>query len=200
MPRPRFSRGDHVVWRIIWYARVWWALPVTVVEDDEVVILYVAPGTPFHGNVEGEQPRLPPDWMLVERTWSEQPVLQLTRPAERHSVWAVWRGLGEELAYWYVNLQEPLRRTHLGFDTRDNMLDIIVEPDLSAWRWKDEDHVAAAVQCGVLSAAEADAVRREGERVIKLLEAGTPPFDPGWAAWEPDPSWAVPALPRGWDE
>lgn len=199
-PMLRFSRGDQVVWRITWHGRLWWALPVTVVEDDELVVLYVAPRTPFQANVEGEQPRLPPDWELIGRTWSEKPVLQLTKPAERHAVWAVWRGVGEELAYWYINLQEPLRRTQLGFDTRDNMLDIVVEPDLSAWQWKDEDHLAEAVQNGVLSTADAEAVRREGERVIQLIEAGTPPFDPEWGAWQPDAAWPIPALRPGWDE
>jgi hypothetical protein len=199
MRRAHFSPGEQVVWRIIWYARVWWALPVTVVEDDELVALYVMPSTPFRGNVEGEQPRFPPNWLLIEREWSERPVLQLTKPAEHYSVWAVWRGVGKELAYWYVNLQEPLRRTSLGFDTRDNMLDIVVEPDLSEWQWKDEDHLAEAVQRGVLSMADADAVRRQGERVIELIEGGRPPFDPEWAAWKPDPSWPVPALRPGWN-
>jgi Protein of unknown function (DUF402) len=200
MPRPRFSRGDGVVWRIIWYGRVWWALPVTVIEDGELVVLYIAPRTPFKANVEGEQPRLPPDWRLVDRTWSEKPVLQLTKPAEAHSVWALWRGAGDDLAYWYINLQEPLRRTPVGFDTRDNMLDIVVEPDLSSWRWKDEDHLAEAVENGVFSPTEVDAIRREGERVIGLIEADTPPFDPEWATWRPDPAWPVPTLRRGWNE
>jgi hypothetical protein len=56
------------------------------------------------------------------------------------------------------------------------------------------------VQNGVLSTADAEAVRREGERVIQLIEAGTPPFDPEWGAWQPDAAWPIPALRPGWDE
>lgn len=197
----RFSPGAPVVWRIIWHGRVWWALPVTVVDDSELVVLYIAPGTSFKtGEVFEGDPRLPTNWRLIDTTWGERPVLQVTRPGDTHSVWAVWQEAGGELAYWYVNLQEPLRRTPIGFDTRDNMLDIVVEPDLSAWRWKDEDDVTEAVRIGLLSGQEADAIRREGERVIGLIEDGTPPFDAGWATRRPDPAWSVPTLPEGWDE
>jgi predicted RNA-binding protein associated with RNAse of E/G family len=79
------------------------------------------------------------------------------------------------------------------------MLDVVVEPDLSRWRWKDEDHLAEAVEDGVFSPAEGKAIRREGERVIGLIEAGTPPFDAHWAAWRPDPAWPIPTLPAGWE-
>jgi hypothetical protein len=33
-----------------------------------------------------------------------------------------------------------LRRTRLGFDTRDQALDVVVEPD-GTWQWKDEDQL-----------------------------------------------------------
>ena len=110
----------------------------------------------------------------------------------------MWGENGRELAHWYINLQEPLRRTQIGFDTRDNMLDIVVAPDLSAWRWKDEADVANAVEAGILSGDEAAEIRREGERVIELIERGTPPFDPAWATWRPDRAWAFPELVPGW--
>jgi uncharacterized protein DUF402 len=200
MTDSRFSTGEAVVWRIVWHGRVWWAVPVTVVEDGEIVALYVAPGTLFKaGQVLGGDPRLPTEWRLVDRVW-ENHVLQLTRPGEAHSVWALRPSATEQLAYWYVNLQDPLTRTSIGFDTRDNMLDVVVEPDLSAWRWKDERDVEAAVRTGLLSRREAGAVRREGERVVGLIEAGTPPFDPGWATWRPDSRWRVPTLRPGWSE
>jgi len=200
MTASRFSEGDGVVWRIIWHGRVWWALPVTVVEDGELVALYVAPGTSFKaGEVLDGDPRLPTDWRLVDRVW-ENHVLQLTKPGEAHSVWALRAPADDELAYWYVNLQEPLRRTPTGFDTRDNMLDIIVAPDLSAWRWKDERDLAEAVRIGLLTEQEAHAIRREGERLIGLIERGTPPFDTSWATWQPSPSWPVPTLRPGWNE
>jgi hypothetical protein len=32
-----------------------------------------------------------------------------------------------------VNVQELLRRTPFGFDTADNVLDVVIAPDLSSW-------------------------------------------------------------------
>lgn len=78
------------------------------------------------------------------------------------------------------------------------MLDIVIEPDFSAWRWKDEEDLADAVEKDLLSSG-ADAIRAEGERVIALIKSGKPPFDRAWSAWRP-PDWPVPKLPVGWDE
>ena len=94
-----------------------------------------------------------------------------------------------------MNLQEPLRRSRLGFDTRDQVLDIVVEPDLS-WRWKDEDELAHAVERRVFSSGEAGAIRAEGERVVRRLPELVPT---GWENWQPDPGWDLPALPADWD-
>lgn len=127
-------------------------------------------------------------------------MLQLSRPGAAHSIHAWWADGSDDLAGWYVNLQQPLRRTRLGFDTRDDLLDIVVEPDLSSWYWKDEDDLAEAERIGLLSAEEAAAIHAEGERVIGLIDKGTPPFDPAWADWRPDPAWRVPELPAGWDQ
>ena len=54
---------------------------------------------------------------------------------------------------WYVNLEEPLRRTAIGFDTLDHELDVIVELD-GSWRWKDEDDLAEAIRRGVIPAED----------------------------------------------
>jgi hypothetical protein len=35
---------------------------------------------------------------------------------------------------WYVNLEQPQRRSRLGFDFEDRLLDVFVEPD-GRWRW-----------------------------------------------------------------
>jgi hypothetical protein len=195
----RFAKGDVITWRIIWFGRVWWALPVTVVKDSDTIALYVAPGTPYKAGGVGENPGLPPTWQLTDRIWDDHPVLQLSHAGEAHSIWAIWASEGGELAAWYVNLQEPLRRTTIGFDTRDNMLDVVVEPDLTTWSWKDEADLDDGVRTGLLSAAKAGEVRREGERVIDLIEAGKPPFDPRWASWLPAFGPAAPELCPGWE-
>ena len=69
----------------------------------------------------------------------------LAIPAAAHSVYVMWETGRTELRCWYVDLQEPLRRTTLGFDTMDHLLDIVISPDQSAWRWKDEDEFEEAV-------------------------------------------------------
>jgi predicted RNA-binding protein associated with RNAse of E/G family len=79
----------------------------------------------------------------------------------------------------------------------DQELDITISPSLT-WRWKDEDKFEERVEHGLLSRAEAEAVRREGEAVIADLEARRRPFDEPWPVWRPDPSWPIPSLPDDW--
>src|SRR5690606_14663036 len=125
--------------------------------------------------------------------------LRLMFPGRQHSVWLFWeRGDGERrfMAY-YVNMEEPFRRTPIGFDTNDHALDIVVAPDLS-WRWKDDDEFRAGVARGGYSEAFAATVWAEAERVVEAIEGRQPPFCDGWEEWKPDPSWEAPAFPEGW--
>jgi hypothetical protein len=119
--------------------------PVTVVEDSAAVIsLFLQAGTPTlmsKPNVAGApKPWNAGEWELVEAAWDRWNTLYLQVPGEWRSTWVMWspdwRFLG-----WYVNLQEPLRRTRWGFDVRDLQLDILVAADRT-WKWKDE------VECG----------------------------------------------------
>jgi predicted RNA-binding protein associated with RNAse of E/G family len=93
-----------------------------------------------------------------------------------------------------VNLQEPLRRTPIGFDTADQLLDLVRSPR-GEWRWKDEHELVDAVARGYIGADEAATIRAEGERVI-----ANDGFPTGWEDFEPDPTWQVPRLPSGWNE
>jgi protein associated with RNAse G/E len=102
------------------------------------------------------------------------------------------------LRYWYINLEYPLTRTDTGFDYTDMLLDILVEPDLKNWRWKDADEFQEAVDIGLISSQEAKMFRAEGEKALKLLQSGKSVFN-AWEHWHPDPSWLVPVLPDGWD-
>jgi hypothetical protein len=72
----------------------------------------------------------------------------------------------------------------------DEKLDLVVAPD-GAIRLKDEDELVEAARRGYLDEAE---VRAELERVL-----ADPPWPTGWEEWRPDPSWAMPELPTGWD-
>jgi predicted RNA-binding protein associated with RNAse of E/G family len=137
---------------------------------------------------------------LVDKTWVETEVLMLVAPGAAHSVYAMWEQGHTSFRCWYINLQEPLRRTSMGFDTMDHLLDIVVSPDRSAWRWKDEDEFREAVALGVYSAEEARAIRAEGQRAIKRMQANQSPFCDGWEKWSPPAEWEIPGLPAGWDD
>ena len=114
-------------------------------------------------------------------------------------MWLYWSGADHLFREWYVNLEEPWRRTPIGFDSRDNLLDIVVAPDLSTWEWKDEDELAWAIDSGRHTADEAIAFRHEGHRALEQLRRGAFPFERDWPNWKPDHRWSAPNLPSGWN-
>jgi uncharacterized protein len=196
--------GDPALLRHVFRGRVGWALPCTVVEDTaERVALLRRKGTP------SKSPRVEDAESLIrsladgtfepeDSSWRHTNVVEIAYHGRASSVWPMWFDTWEFIG-WYVNLQEPMRRTRFGFDTFDQSLDVVVHADLT-WRWKDEDHFELLQSHGILSPAEADAVRREGERVIADAEARRPPFDEPWPDWRPDPSWRLPTLPEDWQQ
>ena len=136
----------------------------------------------------------------LEDTLWRRDTLRLMYPGAHHSIWLSWTGAGadRQLHCYYINLEEPFRRTPISLDTNDHTLDVVVEPDLT-WRWKDEEEFATRTAQGVFSAEFAAFARTEAESVIARLEARQSPFCDGWESWHPDPAWACPTLPEGWD-
>jgi predicted RNA-binding protein associated with RNAse of E/G family len=130
----------------------------------------------------------------VDLVWTGTHAVRLVCPEEAHTVELYW-DLSWQFRGWYVNLQAPIRRSHLGYDATDWALDIRVRPD-GSWEWKDEDDFAEAQLLGVLNDEAAMAVRHEGERVLLLQ-----PWPTGWENWRPQPDWTMPLpLPERWDE
>jgi hypothetical protein len=202
--RGRWTAGDRIILREVYQGRVWAIRPVTVVGDSaDQIALYLAPGTTWKRPISasGEPLRIQaPEWELADLPWAGNAALRLTTSGAAHSVILWWEPATWRFEGWYVNLEQPFRRTTLGFDYLDQVLDIVVAPDRSSWCWKDEDELAKAQELGVLSRAEAAAIRREGERVIAAVEANAPPFCDGWEDWRPDPAWIIPSIPKGWDD
>jgi hypothetical protein len=180
------------VWRDVHRGRVWRAQACRVVEDSaDVLVLWMPRGAPGRLPVgpDGSRLRIPADdWELQEMTCGED-VVCVARPGRAHSVYLFPARSGADF-HWYVNFEEPLRRTPLGVDTFDQKLDLIALPD-GSYRWKDEDELEQAAALGLL---DADAVRAEAARVLEEW-----PFPTGWEDWRPDPAWRVPQLPDGWD-
>jgi predicted RNA-binding protein associated with RNAse of E/G family len=175
---------------------------VTVVQDDpSLLALYWPAGTPS----KGPENRLTPQQLLsseqivlVDRKWVDTDVLMLVTPGAAHAVYVMWEMGQSSLRCWYIDLQEPLRRTPVGFDTRDHILDIVISADRSEWKWKDEDEFREAVAIGLFSRDEALSIRMEGERVISMMQSGASPFCDGWEKWSPPEEWGIPAFPLNW--
>ncbi len=196
--------GETIVLRGVDSGRLWWAMPVTVVRDaPDLVALYWRAGTRGKNSYKRPDVRdlLSREQMtLVDYVWVETDVLMLAVPGEAHSVWVMWEAGTSRQRCWYVNLETPLQRTRLGFDVMDQTLDVVVLPDRSGWRWKDEADFEECVEAGVYSTGQARAIRSEGESVVRRMQANEPPFCDGWEKWTPPPGWASPELPQGWDD
>jgi predicted RNA-binding protein associated with RNAse of E/G family len=203
-PLKPFERGEVAVRRHIWFGRIANVKPLTVVEDsDEILALSLTPGTPFKiatpradrlGHLERLRSK---SWELHNDMWTGSRALILARPDARYSIWGFWADTDGSFEGWYVNFEDPLRRSPVGFDTRDLFLDIVV-PAGERWRWKDEDEFEEAVRIGLISEQEATTTRSVAKDVIDLIERG----DAWWLAWQgwaPDASWPIPTLPDGWD-
>jgi Protein of unknown function (DUF402) len=189
--------GEVALFRYIRFGKVRHASPRILVRDaEDMVVLHLPVGTraklPAHDRrpIRGQADR---DWELRDHVWHTSSQLALIPRGRAHGIELLWDGGTGEFAGWYVNLQEPLRRSRLGFETDDLILDIRVPPD-GSWQWKDEDELEEAVRLGRFTPAQADEIRAEGERVIDER-----PWPTGWEDWRPDPSWGLPELPAGWD-
>jgi predicted RNA-binding protein associated with RNAse of E/G family len=199
----RRTPGETVVLREVWRDRVWTGRPATVVADEDGLLMFFVPVgirwfAPFA--VAGGRPLHVPTepWTIREQTWERTNALSFAEPGRPHAALAFWSA-GWRFEGWYVNVQTPLERTRLGFDYMDQALDVVIEPDLSAWRWKDEDETELAVRAGQFTAADAARFHREATAWTERIVRREPPFDRDWRSWRPDPGWPTPELAPGWD-
>lgn len=209
----RFAPGRLIMHRNVRRGRIGWVRSARVVSDDERgLLVWIARGAPVAHEVadDGRGMRAMPfaEWLsrsyrLATGVWAGPPLLKFLPTGADHSVW-LFRDAEDRFAHWYVNLEEHGVRWDdgevAGVDVVDQDLDIVVDPDLS-WRWKDEEEFVErlAFPDGYWVPDEA-AVRAEGLRVVRMIEAGEFPFDGTWRDFVPDPGWTVPAsLPPGWD-
>lgn len=195
--------GDTVVLRGVWKGKLWWASPAQVVRDTpELLALYWPVGTPTRSPIRRPTIRdeLENRIELEDRNWTDNDILSITLSGSAHSIELMWEEHSHKMRCWYVHLQEPLRRTKIGFDTMDQILDIIISPDRSRWIWKDEDEFNEAIVKGLYTGAKAKSIREEGERVIEMVKANAPPFCDGWEKWQPPAEWGIPGFPEGWEK
>ncbi|WP_406104298.1 DUF402 domain-containing protein [Streptomyces sp. NBC_01003] len=205
----RWAPGSRILWRYRTNGGDGFHIcrPVTVVEDSaELLAVWLAPGTECvrpvlaDGTPVHEEPlatRYTKPRTVLRDRWFGTGVLKLARPGEPWSVWLFWEP-GWRFRNWYVNLEQPRVRWSGGVDSEDHFLDLSVYADRT-WRWHDEDEFAQAQIAGLMSAAQAESVRRAGRAAVEVIEGWGHPFPDGWQHWRPDPAWPVPALPGDWN-
>jgi len=193
----RWAEGEIVVRREVWRASPWMGVCVIVVADEpELLATYLPHGAQF-AFPAGDHGLGPHPW-LGRGAWEGHGVLMLQRPGERYAVWHFWDGAERAFAGWYVNLQEPFRRTPIGYDTYDLELDVWI-PAGGAWSFKDDDLLDVRVGEGRFTAVEAGEIRALGAEIGTMLDRRGEWWDPAWSRWTPDPDRAVPAPVASWE-
>ena len=193
-----FKSGETVALREVWDGRVFYARPVTVVEDTPARSMFYVP--PVVRSLEPEDDegaplRIPDrEWQLKDHEVHHHPFLSFAFPETSYAILASWDEETGDFRGWYINLQSPLRRTDVGFDIREHLLDVLIPPDRSSWSWKDEDELGQAVDEGLFTEDEAARFRAAGERAVEQIILREPPFDEDWESWRPDPAWSTPEL------
>ena len=191
--------GDWVVRREVLSNGAWLGLNVKIIEDSpEHLISYIPEGSPF-GFPDGSWPT--PDgkhpWS-GRSSWEGHGCLMIQEPKKEFAVWHFWRGAEREFLCWYINIQEPFRRTSIGYDTQDLELDVIVYPN-GEWELKDDELLEQRVSEGRWSNERVVEIRAIGADIVARLKKGERWWPTKWCNWKPDPSWVVPStLPKGW--
>lgn len=214
MVRGSFAQGDVVVWRAIHEEipgvqrrHVGYTIAMVVVDDgpDSIALLQTA-GSPYKARsgrrrfAAGKRALTVPggwDGTYMDKTWARNTV-RVHDVAQGYSVIRDWNSETGAFQGWYVNLELPWRRTPVGFDTRDLVLDVRIDDDLGGWGWKDEEELEWSQEMGLMSAETAALARVQGKSAVADIEARRNLFDVDrWAAWAP-PSLGAPAMPAGW--
>lgn len=135
-------------------------------------------------------------WELADAVWQETELLMWKPPTAWFSVNAFYTAGG--LRNWYVNFERPTTRTGDGFDTFDLTVDLVVDPDLTHWQWKDEDEYAHVRRLGLVTDTEHRAVDAARDQALAMLQERSGPFADAarWSAWRWDPAWPAPRLPH----
>jgi predicted RNA-binding protein associated with RNAse of E/G family len=198
------SRGEVAALRYLTTdGRIEMCWPSRVVEDSPTLLaLFVPAGTKYKAGpkrtaaekLSMQRVLLPPD----EYVWRAD-MLRLMFPGRQHSVWLFWANdtHSRRFSSYFVNMEEPFRRTAVGFDTQDHTLDINVAPDLT-WKWRDTESLDEHVKHGFYTDSLASEVWNEARRAIGEIERGEHACLKGWCDWLPDPGWTIPEIPPEW--
>ena len=189
--------------REVWRNKAYSIFPVRVAQDSPAWTALCLPrqAVALYPHTHERVPlRIPEEeWILDGGPWTGGDVLYLVHVGVGYKFGGSWDH-DHIFQGWKIDLIEPVRRTSLGFDYLDQLLDIIVSADRSSWYWKDEDEVQEAQARGLFTAEQVSDLYRRGERALQLIRKNEPPFDRAWETWRPEPAWlATFDLPHGWE-
>jgi hypothetical protein len=202
----RWRAGESVIHRYVGHGDgVLWGWPHIVVSDSpELTILYQPEGTPILLWSMDEGRFLEPLTARMDALRFIYPELpyHVTLFFDGGSGVPPWFqphfGSGEgRFRGWKVDMSAPHRRTELGFDTTDDVLDYIVRPD-GSWYVKDEPDLVRYMESGVYTQAEADRIREHCGSIAPLIEGKISPFDDEWVDWRAPAGMSAPKTPDGW--
>jgi hypothetical protein len=113
--------------------------------------------------------------------WTGPGVLRAHRVGDPWSVWR-WEDGDRWSPGFYVDLEQPWRRTEVGFDTGDWILDLVIDSAGLVTR-KDEDELAASLERGGVTLDEVATTEAAAVAATEAASAGAWPFSGDWDAW-----------------
>ncbi len=200
----RFEPGSVAVRRNVFHGKVRSAWPTRVVHDTGEEIAWVCwtgtellAETSWRSADRSQRDSLSElvtgEWSLSTSVLWDVTMLGFQLPETWFSVLLFFEPSGE-IGIWYVNFEQPYRRTPIGFDTWDHMIDLVFYPD-GTHHWKDEDEYAQGRQLGLVTDAEHTEIERARDQALAMFEQRTGPFEERWLTWRRDPAWPLPVLP-----
>ena len=138
----RWDVGGQVVWRSRPGGKVGFVLAAIVLEDSPGVIALFQPTggackrrSGERGGPAGRQ-MLPGGWDggHEDQVFPGPPTARVHPVGSGFSVLRRWDEHRRSYQGWYVNLERPWRRRPIGFDSRDDVLDLTVADDLGHWQ------------------------------------------------------------------
>ncbi|MFC2038565.1 DUF402 domain-containing protein [Chloroflexota bacterium] len=201
--RSSFKEGRPIVLREIWQDKIWLAVPAIVLQELPEMLAFYTPAETI-GMIHRQSDGTPTtvdnlinsEWILEEFTM-DYSRLKLIIPGTGYSV-ILFRNPDGTLRTWYINMENRVRHTTNSYDDTDLLLDITIKPDLSEWRWLDEDELEAVIAAGLVSREKSEEMYTEGEQLVRWILSGESPFNK-WVNWQPEKCLVVPVLPDGWN-
>lgn len=173
-----------------------------VVDNEDLLALYIAANSTYKaGPKRSALEKLSmPRWSVPpnQYIWSSD-TLRLMFPGRNYSIWLFWDGVGEKrsIAKYYINFEEPFRRTPIGFDTQDHTLDIEMKPTFE-WNFRDTEQLNEHLVHGFYSQELVSLILKEAHNAVHSYIPENRRLILEWSKWTPPINWDVPNLPENW--